>query len=441
MVAWFWVLKIRLRLAGKEPEANINFTDEDLYNSMRHPTLMKGYIDKVELLHLSSEGRVFYRVYNDTATPYEVVLDYTGFQAGATPAQVVRSCNCKDFVKRGGVCKHAGACCHHLLRHTAEVERSCVTGPPLASGDAVQPSKSPYSRFVDKALLALEAPAAVRRAVSLDVPRNARGADRSEPTLCLAALRQKAKEIQSRLFIRSRTMAAVPDPATTTVETAVLARGVAAATQTVGKTGATFLAAVEAQRYTECLLHDAAIIESVEFVAYSFDVQAITDALVHLGPKVRILMDSSMCFGRTRRQLQAAQQLASNGCCVRVGRGHSVREAYRARDREVKIDDSVKGIIHGKSVLIRYNPALSQDGAVCVIGSTNWTDSSTANLEFSAVLHAVGEAFVEAWSNEFARGWASSLSLDAAIAEEDRKGYGRRSASSASRSASVSRGR
>ena len=37
MVAWFWVLKIRLRLAGKEPEANINFTDEDLHKSTRNP--------------------------------------------------------------------------------------------------------------------------------------------------------------------------------------------------------------------------------------------------------------------------------------------------------------------------------------------------------------------------------------------------------------------
>ena len=149
-------------------------------------------------------------------------------------------------------------------------------------------------------------------------------------------------------------------------------------------------------------------------------------------------MDHSMCFGRTRRQLQAAQQLASNGCCVRVGSGYSVREAYRARGRDANVGDSVMGIIHGKSVLIRYNPAVSQEGAVCVVGSTKWTDSSTANLEFSAVLRSVGEAFVEAWNEQFARGWASSLSLDAAIAEEDRLGYGRRSAS---RSASVSRGR
>ena len=191
---------------------------------------MKAYIDKVELRYLSPDGRVYYKVYNDTAVPYEVILDYRGFQAGATPADVVRSCNCKDYVKRGGVCKHAGACCHHLLRHTAEVEQSCVTVPPLAAAGAGRPSQSPYSVFVDKTIMALEGPSATRRAISLDVPRNVRGAGGSEPTLCLAALRQKAKEIQSRLFIRSQAVEARPNPATATVETAVLARGVSVQT-------------------------------------------------------------------------------------------------------------------------------------------------------------------------------------------------------------------
>jgi hypothetical protein len=40
----------------------------------------------------------------------------------------------------------------------------------------------------------------------------------------------------------------------------------------VAKAVATFLAAVEAQRYTERLLRDADVIESVEFVAYPFNV-------------------------------------------------------------------------------------------------------------------------------------------------------------------------
>ena len=412
LVAWFWVLKIRLRLAGKEPEANI-FSVDDVFAAARNPKGVKQCLDKVELKHLSPEGRVYYRVFNSTAVPYEVILGYRDFKAGASVDDVVRGCNCLDYAKRGGVCKHAGACCLHLLRNTAMVEQSCVTGPPLAAESVRAP-------------LALEMPRAQRRAISLGDPRgNSRG-----ETLCLSSLVEKARQLQARMVLR-RSEAAGPrlEPSAATVGAAGLGRGISVQVQTVGKTGATFLAAVEAQRYTECLLADAAIIESVEFVAYSFDVQAITEALAHLGSKVKILMDHSMCFGRTRRQLQAAQQLASNGCTVRVGRGGSVREAYRARDREVTIGDSVKGIIHGKSVLVRYDPNLSQEGACCVIGSTNWTDSSTANLEFSAVLHSVGETFVESWSREFGRGWLSSVSLDAAIAEQDREGYMRRSAS------------
>ena len=383
---------------------------------------MKACVEHVRLLHLSPEGRVRYEVQGSSVTPYSVTLDFRAFKQGSAPEYVVLGCNCMDFVKKGGVCKHAGACCHHLLRHTAEVEQTCVTGPPLA----VEAARPPF---------ALEGSRALRRAVSLDVPRT-----RSQgETLCLAALRQKAKDLQARLFVRSGAATSRPQSSTATVETAALARGVSVQTQTVGKRGCTFLGAVEAQRYTICLLADADQIDTVDLVAYSFDVKDLTDALCHLGAKVRILMDWSMCFGKTRKQLQAAQQLAANGCCVRVGKGFSVQEAYRARDREVVVGSSVRGIVHGKSVLVRYLPSQSQSGTVCVIGSTNWTDSSTANLEFSAVLHAVGEDFEESWSGEFAKGWEQSSSLDSAIQEADRTGYMRRQETS--RSASASRGR
>ena len=120
LVAWFWVLKIRLRLAGKEPEANI-FSVDDVFAAARNPKGVKQCMEKVELKHLSPEGRVYYRVFNSTAVPYEVILGYRDFKAGASVDDVVRGCNCMDFVKRGGVCKHAGACCLHLLRNTASL--------------------------------------------------------------------------------------------------------------------------------------------------------------------------------------------------------------------------------------------------------------------------------------------------------------------------------
>jgi hypothetical protein len=201
------------------------------------------------------------------------------------------------------------------------------------------------------------------------------------------------------------------------------------------------LTGVEAQQFAEALLvGEAEDIESLDLVAYSFDVKRITDAICVLGPRVRVLMDHSMCVGgRTKLQLQAAQQLYSNGCSVRVGRGRGIKAAYAARDRDVSVGESLKGIIHGKSMLVRYDPARVTRGAVCLIGSTNWTDSSTANLEFSAVLREVGEDFVRDWTAEFTRGWTASKTLAEAIQEEDsRGGLDRRSAS---RSASQSRRR
>ena len=115
--------------------------------------------------------------------------------------------------------------------------------------------------------------------------------------------------------------------------------------------------------------------------------------------------------------------------------------AYRARDREVRVGDDVKGIVHGKSMLVRYLPpsgGLPVKVATCVIGSTIWTDSSTANLEFSAVLREPGAAFVQEWLSEFERGWSQGTDLAAALEAADKGGYGRRSAS---RSASRSLGR
>ena len=82
-------------------------------------------------------------------------------------------------------------------------------------------------------------------------------------------------------------------------------------------------------------------------------------------------------------------------------------------------------------MLVRF----AKGGTVCLLGSTNWTDSSTANLECSAVLRRVGSEFEAAWLAEFAKGWQLSQSLAAALVEADRQGFGRRSAS---RSASMS---
>ena len=191
--------KVRLRLSGMEPEANVVFTDEQLYLAVKNKKGMKECVKRVTLLHLTPEGRVRYEVQGSSTVPYHVLLDYRAFKSGGPPLNVVLGRNCKDYVKHGGVCKRAGACCHHLLRHTAEVEQTCVTGPPLAAEAARLPLT----------LDGLQGSRAALRARSMDVPRNVRGAGQGE-TLCLAALRQKAKDLQARLFVRSEAATSRP---------------------------------------------------------------------------------------------------------------------------------------------------------------------------------------------------------------------------------------
>ena len=161
-----------------------------------------------------------------------------------------------------------------------------------------------------------------------------------EGSACLAGLMQKAKELQARAFQQQPPLPAVA------VERKVTSVGVQ--TSTVVRPQATFLTGLEAQEFTERLLvGESEDIESVDLVAYSFDVKKITDAISALGPKVRVLMDRSMSVGgRTKLQLQAAQQLNSNGCSVRVGQGRGIRAAYLARDRDVGVGDTLRGIVH-----------------------------------------------------------------------------------------------
>jgi hypothetical protein len=99
--AWFWVCrifamnkKVRLRLSGMEPEANVVFTDEQLCRSVRNVKGMKACVEHVRLLHLSPEGRVRYEVQGSSVTPYSVTLDFRAFKQGSAPEYVVLGCNC-----------------------------------------------------------------------------------------------------------------------------------------------------------------------------------------------------------------------------------------------------------------------------------------------------------------------------------------------------------
>ena len=60
-----------------------------------------------------------------------------------------------------------------------------------------------------------------------------------------------------------------------------------------------------------------------------------------------------------------------------------MRAAYAAHGRSVGVDSAKMGIVHGKSLYVRFH-----DGnETFLIGSCNWTCSSTCNIEFGIQLH------------------------------------------------------
>ena len=144
--------------------------------------------------------------------------------------------------------------------------------------------------------------------------------------------------------------------------------------------------------------------------AFSLDQEDLVEALSNLPCNRLALMDKSQTFGRTTRQFQLAKKLAAHGVQVRVGTGTSVRAAYAAHGRSVGVDSAKMGIVHGKSLYVRFH-----DGnETFLIGSCNWTCSSTCNIEFGIQLHNPGKEFARDWRSEWDRGWNSAVSLQEA---------------------------
>ena len=154
---------------------------------------------------------------------------------------------------------------------------------------------------------------------------------------------------------------------------------------------------------------------SVDFCCYSFDVEAVVQCLGALGCRRRVLMDQKQALGRTKAQRQKAKLMANQGVTVRVSRGTSVADAYTKAGRtDVSAGRHISGIVHGKTFL-----ATRPCGEVVVLlGSTNWTDCSVANVEFGAIIRRPDASFIAAWRLEWARGWESSSTIDEAEKDE-----------------------
>ena len=107
--------------------------------------------------------------------------------------------------------------------------------------------------------------------------------------------------------------------------------------------------------------------------AFSFDRADLADALVDArrrGVEVRVAVDKKMSLGGTTRdQMQVLKAMAANGVKVRVCQGRGYSEEYQAVGRR---PIGGLGAQHSKTLL-------TEKGAV--VGSTNWTTASRANVE------------------------------------------------------------
>ena len=116
--------------------------------------------------------------------------------------------------------------------------------------------------------------------------------------------------------------------------------------------------------------------------AFTYDRQDLTDALIRArrrGLTVSVAVDKKNTLsGSTRDQLKRLKELEAHGAQVRVCNGSGYAEEYRAVGRAAV---GGLGLQHSKTILTDQ---------AALIGSTNWTTASRANVEVG--VHVVLEA-------------------------------------------------
>ena len=107
-------------------------------------------------------------------------------------------------------------------------------------------------------------------------------------------------------------------------------------------------------------------------MAFTFDRQDIVDALKKAklkGVDVILVIDRAFTLScKTKECMPRLQELEAHGIKVRLASGHSAKQEYAAVGRSY----TGRGIVHGKVVHTETES---------VIGSCNWTTSSSTNEE------------------------------------------------------------
>ncbi|CAK9066590.1 unnamed protein product [Durusdinium trenchii] len=145
----------------------------------------------------------------------------------------------------------------------------------------------------------------------------------------------------------------------------------------------------------------------VMMTAYTFDQPDVVDSLIRRPGVTRLLVDRGQSVGeRTKLQRQSLLQVARAGIRVRLTAGSSIAEAYAGDRRGTSVGKSLKGIQHSKTFCLR-----GAEGApsFLVVGSSNYTTSSRANVELGLLVSGPWEDEVfHAYTDQFERLWAVS---------------------------------
>jgi phosphatidylserine/phosphatidylglycerophosphate/cardiolipin synthase-like enzyme len=117
-------------------------------------------------------------------------------------------------------------------------------------------------------------------------------------------------------------------------------------------------------------------------MGYTFDYQPLVAALCAAKTaapqrRVDVVLDRGQTLsGPTKNQNPMARQLLESGVRLRLARGTRLSPVYLDAGRTGSLG-SLMGAHHAKAIIIGRN---------VFVGSTNWTVSSRANLEFSVHL-------------------------------------------------------
>ena len=156
------------------------------------------------------------------------------------------------------------------------------------------------------------------------------------------------------------------------------------------------------------LLREGDVTEGVEMMAYTFDLEAITDGLIaarRRGGAVRVIVDHRQGMGNSTKGMKGqALRLGAAGVEVRVRAGRDLRTVYTRSRKSMG-----SGIMHAKFLRV---------GGSVVVGSTNFTTSSQANVETSVSL-LLNELGVQTFRARFVTEWDGSKAYAQALADRE----------------------